>query len=529
MFKILVVEDELYARQSLIKLIREYDVDRQFMILQAVNGEEGKSVYHAEKPDLIFTDIRMPRMDGLKLLEMIREKDSETQAVILSAYSDFEYARTALCNGAAEYLLKPIEKKDLYGCLDKFVQRNRSVKKEALIVGRDMVTKFIGNSIRMPGYACFVEEKMFESIFPEYQLTVIRFMGDKPDVPDFLSGIEKMYEGISWERVRFLNPDIDSWVLVICPTPDHFFLQRRMRSLLLEKGCDTRMGISLVHKRAGSVGNAYQEAEEALKYKIYGEEICFAEKMKSDKLEVYYLGQAKEDMLREALRDGNARKACACIGSVFDRLHQLGLVKAECLELLYTRLVTLFRQAIGESGLEEISFNRGREGILRFDSLADMEDFLCRISQNICRLGAPGLAGRNRVETEGRSKDGHKDIVEIMASYVREHYNREISLQELAEKELFMNQDYLSHLFAKKRGIGFAAYVKQVRMEKAKEFLRHEEYSVTEVATMSGYNDTSQFIRFFKQETGMTPGKYRTEKKAGKEKGESRDENGNDQ
>lgn len=508
MFKILVVEDELYARQSLMKLIREYDVDRQFTILQAVNGEEGMSVYHAEKPDLILTDIRMPKMDGLKLLETIRVNDSETQAVILSAYSDFEYARTALCNGAAEYLLKPIEKKDLYECLDKFVQRNRSVKKEALIVGRDIVTKFIGNSIRMPDYTCFVEEKMFEAIFPEYQVTVIRFLDNKPDAPDFLSGIEQMYEGISWEQIRFLNPDFDSWVLVICPTPDNFFLQRRMKTLLLEQGCDTRMGISLIHKKAGSVGNAYQEAQEALKYKIYGEEICFAEKMKSEKLKVYYLGQVKEDMLREALLDGNARKAYACIGSVFERLRQLGLVKVECLELLYTRLVTLFLQAIGENGLEEISLNRGREGILRFDSLADMEDFLCLISQNICRLGAPGLAGKSRKE---QPEEGRKDIVEIMAAYVRQHYDKEISLQELAEKELFMNQDYLSHLFARKKGIGFAAYVKQVRMERAREFLQHEEYSVTEVATMSGYNDTSQFIRFFKQETGMTPRKYRQE------------------
>lgn len=130
MFKILVVEDELYARESLIKLLREYDAGGQFAILQAVNGEEGESVYHREKPDLVLTDIRMPKRDGLALLQRIRENDSTTQVVILSAYSDFEYARTALSNGVAEYLLKPIEKEDLYGCLDKFVQRNRTEKKK---------------------------------------------------------------------------------------------------------------------------------------------------------------------------------------------------------------------------------------------------------------------------------------------------------------------------------------------------------------------------------------------------------------
>lgn len=511
MFKILVVEDELYARESLIKLLREYDAGGQFAILQAVNGEEGESVYHREKPDLVLTDIRMPKRDGLALLQRIRENDSTTQVVILSAYSDFEYARTALSNGVAEYLLKPIEKEDLYSCLDKFVQRNRTEKKEALIVGRDIVTKFIGNSIRTPGYGSFVEEKMFETVFPEYQVTVVRFRDKKPDTPDFLSAVEKMYVGISWERIRLLHPDFDSWVLVICPTPDNFFLQRRMRSLLQEQGCDVRMGISFVHKKAVSVRNAYQEAWEALKYKIYGEDICYADRIRNGKPSVYYLEQAKEDMLREALGDGNSKKAYACIRSVFEELRSLVMVKAECLELLYTRLVTLFLQAIGESGQGSISLNREQAGILRFDSLEEMEHFLCCICQNICRLGAPGLARKSRAETGGQSEEGRKDIVEIMASYVRQHYNREISLQELAEKELFMNQDYLSHLFARKKGIGFAAYVKQVRMERARELLQQEQYSVTEVASMSGYNDTSQFIRFFKQETGMTPKKYRME------------------
>lgn len=511
MFKILVVEDEFYARESLIKLLREYDADGQFLILQAVNGKEGELVYNRERPELVLTDIRMPKMDGLVLLERIRENDSATQVVLLSAYSDFEYARTALSNGAAGYLLKPIEKTELYRCLDKFVQRNRTEKKEALITGRDIVTKFIGNSIRDFGYTSFVEEKMFETVFPEYQLTVIYFRDKKPDVPDFFLGIEKLYVGICWEQIRFLNLDFDSWILVVCPTAENFFLQRRIRNLLQEQGCEAKLGVSFVHKRAGSVGNAYREAWEALKYKIYGDDICFADKIKSEESSIYYLEPAKENALREALREGAVKTACACISSAFEEIRRMTMVRAECLELLYARLVTLFLQAIGEGGQDKMSLNRNSAGILRFDSLDELEQHLCTIARNICRMGAPGLVQKKSVELSGQPEEERKDVVEIMAAYVRQHYNREISLQELAEKELFMNQDYLSHLFAKKRGIGFATYVKQVRMEKARELLQHEEYSVTEIAAMSGYNDTSQFIRFFKQETGLTPKKYRME------------------
>lgn len=522
MSKILVVEDELYARESLMKLIREYDTDRQFTVLQAVNGEEGEMLYNAEKPELVLTDIRMPRMDGLALLARIRSKDSATQVVILSAYSDFEYARTALSNGAAEYLLKPIEKKALYECLDKFVQKKRSEKKEALIVGRDIVTQFIGNSIRNPAHAGFVEEKMFSAVFPEYQVTVVHFRDKKPDAPDFLSGIEKMYGNVSWEQIRLLNPDFDSWVLVICPKPENFFLQRRMRCLLQEQGCEVKMGVSFVHKEARKVGSAYQEAWEALKYKIYGESICFADKIMGAKPSVFYLAQESEEMLRQALQEGNEKKAHACIRSVFEEAGRKGMMRADCLELLYTRLVTLFLQAIGENGQEELSLDKSKAGILRFDSMEEMEQFLCNISQNICRMGAPGLPCRSDAERPAQDAEqgGRRDIVEIMAEYVRQHYDREISLRELAEKILFMNQDYLSHLFAEKKGIGFSSYVKQIRMERARELLRQEEYSVTEIAVMTGYNDTSQFIRFFKQETGMTPKKYRTKIKENSSEGQ---------
>lgn len=522
MSKILVVEDELYARESLIKLIREYDTDKQFSVLQAVNGEEGELIYNAERPELVLTDIRMPRMDGLALLAKIRLKDSATQVVILSAYSDFEYARTALSNGAAEYLLKPIEKKALYDCLDKFVQKSRSEKKEALIVGRDIVTQFIGNSIRNPAYTGFVEEKMFSAVFPEYQVTVVRFRDKKPDAPDFLSGIEEMYGNVSWEQIRLLSPDFDSWVLVICPTAENFFLQRRMRGLLQEQGCEVKMGVSFVHKEARKVGSAYQEAWEALKYKIYGESICFADKIRGAKPSVFYLAQESEEMLRQALQEGNEKKAQSCIRSVFEEAGRNGMVRADCLELLYTRLVTLFLQAIGENGQEKLSLDKSKAGILRFDSMEEMEQFLCNISQNICRMGAPGLPCRSDAERPAQDAEqgGRRDIVEIMAEYVRQHYDREISLRELAEKILFMNQDYLSHLFAEKKGIGFSSYVKQIRMERARELLRQEEYSVTEIAVMTGYNDTSQFIRFFKQETGMTPKKYRTKIKENSSEGQ---------
>lgn len=130
MITILVVEDEKYALDSLLKQIREYDKQESFRVLQASNGKEAYQLYIQYSPELVMTDIRMPRMDGLELLKAIREKDENTQVVILSAYSDFEYAREALTYGASDYLLKPINAVNLGSCLDKFLKRKVTEKKK---------------------------------------------------------------------------------------------------------------------------------------------------------------------------------------------------------------------------------------------------------------------------------------------------------------------------------------------------------------------------------------------------------------
>lgn len=497
MLKILVVEDELYARESLVKQIRDYDAEQQLAVYQASNGEEALALYHKVRPELVMTDIRMPKMDGLTLLEKLRETDSKTQVVILSAYSDFEYARSALLNGASDYLLKPIEDEMLAACLDKIVRKSRSEKKEALITGRDIVTQFIFNSIRQESSPGFVEESMFRRVFPKWQIAALYFHGKKPEQEELLTAVETEYGDAFWTQLRFLEPEADIRMLVFVPGGETIFFWRRFLRLMSEKGYRMSVGISEVHHSEREIRSAYQEALDALKYKIYGAGVIFYEKVKNETYADYFLAKEKEEELRDALEDGNETRADELIRSIFSELAQAKTVKAECLELLYSRLSLLLLQALGESGRRGESLSRAREGVLRFECLAEMETFLNNICKNICRMGRHGT---------GR---GRRDVVETMADYAREHYAEEVSVKILAEKVLFMNQDYLSHLFAEKKGISFSAYLRHIRMERAKELLEKEEYSVTEVASMTGYNDTSQFIRFFRQETGMTPRKYR--------------------
>lgn len=506
--KLLVVEDELYARQALIRQIQKYDREGMFELLESANGEDGWELCQRENPEVVLTDIRMPKMDGLKLLEAIRREGKKTKVIILSAYSDFDYARSALANGAFDYLLKPIEDGMLFACLDRLMEQQKSERKEALLLGRDMVTQYILNSIRKANYAGFVEKNMFSRTFPSYQIGLICLRGILEKHTDWqeqlLCEMEREYGSASLTKLRLTELEADLWVLLIRPEGDTLFLWRRIQKLLLQFGADAKIGVSAVYTAKTPINAAYKETADLLKSGLNsGDTLLFADR---DAVEWkdYYLPKTLEQLLGAALEQGDGKKALGVLDEIFDGVRKAKPVRGECLELLYSQIMILCRRAIRleETGTE---LEKRSEKLFQFDCLDDLKDYLKRIAGSICQMQKLSAA-------EGASMPSGSEIVSRMTAYAMEHYSMDITVRELAENVFFMNQNYISHLFAEKKGISFSAFLRKIRIDHAKKLLEEEKWSVTEVASMVGYNDTSQFIRIFRQETGVTPKKYRTQK-----------------
>ena len=116
--KIVIVEDEFRIRQGLSNLINKVDMGCR-VIGEAENGYEGIKMVRDLEPDIVITDIRMPKIDGLEMIEKIKEMGSECVFVVLSGYADFEYARTGIRLGVKEYLLKPATISDVKELLRK--------------------------------------------------------------------------------------------------------------------------------------------------------------------------------------------------------------------------------------------------------------------------------------------------------------------------------------------------------------------------------------------------------------------------
>ena len=127
--RILIVEDEVMIREGLARLIKSHT--GHTVIGEASNGQEGLSLALRFKPDLVITDIRMPVMDGLQMIEALHGMSLPIRAVILSGYSEFDYAKKAIHFGVDDYLLKPLAAEDIVDLLERTQRKMEALRDSA--------------------------------------------------------------------------------------------------------------------------------------------------------------------------------------------------------------------------------------------------------------------------------------------------------------------------------------------------------------------------------------------------------------
>ena len=202
------------------------------------------------------------------------------------------------------------------------------------------------------------------------------------------------------------------------------------------------------------------------------------------------------------LRLGDTRRCTMTLRQIFSTLNADDTISLSTYETLLMRLRVLLYETNSHVGLAgEFDALNIRFYIIDYDSSDQMVNALCAAVAHVCE----------NVQRCTEAVANPQDVVQIVVNYINENYSHDISLQKLAENVLFMNPSYLSFLIKERLHTTYSQYLKQVRMEKARAYLSRDDITVTEVASLCGYNDTSQFITVFKKENGVTPKRYQQE------------------
>lgn len=170
--RIMVVEDEQLVSRGII-LTTDWQKMGCEVVAQAANGLEGDEMARKLSPDIIITDVRMPGMDGIEMMRKIRARDSGPEFIVISGYSEFEYARSAIQLGVSDFLVKPIED----GELEKAIARARQAIYNKHMVATYRKSAALPESGRMQLLEeCSVSPARFDDI--DYVSRAVRYVAD---------------------------------------------------------------------------------------------------------------------------------------------------------------------------------------------------------------------------------------------------------------------------------------------------------------------------------------------------------------
>ena len=506
--RIVIVEDEPRIREGLARLIGKIKPDYE-IVGEARDGLEGLRIVAELRPELVVTDVRMPDLDGLEMLERLRGDSVEAKAIVLSAYSEFSYAREAIRLGVSEYLLKPISVGDLTQALknveDQIENERLSRKKEggatlegalySIMLGGTKVDESLRSSLSS---CCRMD---IEGLSPSPRAPGAQLRIDAPRVIELTAATLSSRAGLEWRIVEI--PRGDRFSIVAFNIEDvgsvrHWFgscfLPRMMKAGVPELCVGWGRFDGLGALRAASQG-----VDGALDWNIPlggGSLLAWPEVEETQFAPLSY-PIAVETEARAALCAADRALYESRIGDFMGRLraglvHSPKEIKNAIIRFSWSLLNTA--REVRREGCAELSQQEILEKIELAVSWTELEEVAAILSQLFPRA------------EESSPSDGL--IVARAKNMVREFYAQGITLNEVAS-QVDVTPEYLSARFHRETGTTFSYFIRDLRIQKAKELLIGTKLKLYEIGERAGYRDSKYFCRVFKEATGQKPSAFR--------------------
>lgn len=506
--RVLVVEDEVRIREGISRLLARQDLDFE-MVGEAENGVQGYEMVCRLKPDIIITDIRMPIMDGLEMLQKIYNDGYTPKTIVLSAYSEFEYARQALSMGVTEYLIKPININDFSkGLTNARIQAEKEQMRQPEETGtlEQIISGVLwGGLVADAKIQSYVEQKY--KIKPEMvMLQVCVYLGES--YAGCLTRVRRLWElllserkGIYWCLLEV--PYEKSIYVVIYGTGSIDSVERWLQYEILSDrfgqqeltgiGCIQSQGLAGI-KPGFDTLVPYMDWNIALGENVM---ISYPKITKVQTMPCMY-PIALENELKIAI----CTMECEKVRDYMMQFHGCfrgGKIYApkeikECYVRFLWSLLNIAKE-VGSLDYKKLEQQKLLGSIMNARTCQELKH------------AAEGLLDKLDFSQEKGEEVFHL-TVKRAKSMIQEFYQTGISLNEIAGK-LDITPEYLGTQFHKEMGVNFSTYIRDFRIGKAKELLIGTQLKLYEIAEQVGYADPKYFSRVFKECLGQLPADYR--------------------
>jgi two-component system, response regulator YesN len=531
LIKLLIVEDESSTRKGLIKHIK-WDELGIGLVKEARDGIEGLEIAGSMEPDIIISDIRMPRMNGIEFCAHIREQFPECKIILLSAYSDKAYLKSAIHLNVVNYVEKPINIEEFRNSLKKAVdlcvenEKKKQTEKNistALydtlpfirqnivhnLVGKNVLSEEIVKDIKIAGVPFNVNDFYKVSIISPLYINEQSNQTKQTCCNEIISFLEKCPGDLN--HIAAIK-DFDHIIIISCCKFDikNSALISVYQSLKYHLGQDltvykdlfwavgqTSFGMSCIRD---SYVTALTEFEK-LFFLGYGKIVFFNDRPESE----FSINKGILSDFSGLLQNLQKDKLTEFIENLYINIStHIGTPINEIKNVFFQMTSLLFKE--GEVRGLQLSNVQGKEEkylwviISKFQTLQELKDYLLEQIDKI-------LQGIEDIESNSRA------ILEVM-NFIKENYKKPYLSVKLLADHVYLTPTYLSSLFKKETGKTISEYLTEIRIEKSLDLLMKPHAKLHEVAEKIGYSDPNYYAKNFKKLKGLTPSQFRRKYKS---------------
>lgn len=537
MYKVFLVEDEIVIREGIKNKIH-WEEEGFKIVGDESDGELAYPMIIREEPDILITDIKMPFMDGLELSKLLKKDMPNLKIIIVSGYSDFGYAQQAIDIGVSEYLLKPVTSTKLMAAVKNAAAAIEKERNEKLILDQyqNLVYQKQGEK-RKNFFNALVSKKMTLSQIVEQEeelginmvasafcvfLFQFKVQEDMYEYSNEIVQAEARMTGAlrKYSNIKVFERDMEGWAFILLgENESQITASTKELCELLISICGNKVhyfgGIGRVVHRIRDLQQSYRDANSAFSLRYFEKWDQFLsynnvrniKGQMGNRINVSEMNLDKIDrkLLEDFLKQGTVHDIDEFVSSYFDGFGSDSMSS------------TLFRQYVIMDGYSAVlkfltNLNCPKKDI--DNSLKNMDSVAEQLS-NIedCREFYKSILKK---AIDLRNKNSQKRYVGLIAQakeYMQHNFSMgDLTLDKVASR-VNVSPNYFSSLFNQETGTTFIEYLTDIRMEKAKDYLRCSSKKITEIGFLVGYQDSHYFSYIFKKTQNCTPSEYRSQGK----------------
>lgn len=506
--KLLIADDEKLTRDGLKAQIGSTHPEFS-EILVSEDGQIALGLCAHFTPDILLSDIRMPRVNGIELATKLQEINPHMAIIFMSGYSDKEYLKAAIKLKAVTYLEKPFDSEELdEALLNAVSQVETSRKNVAKLAISDYVSKSeIASALTSPG----IDKEILTTTVPtdaniNFFTVLLRFTHQSNDIEKSRKIAEEVFEKLCAKKgLNQINTFRANTLIVHIWSEKDYAAHRK--ELLMSAICDELI-VSCPHFHMvvgknvtgyAEVYNSYNSAVIELQNSFfYKENTCIIYEHVDSYKEFGNLSDYDiTDLFRESLLRTNKTEAAELLNSLFTKILVGKNLLPNQIKDLYYRLLNAIYDIRKSMNLEDSA--TGRKSV--WGSLDECE--------SIYELNQALLSELNLFFTAADAAKDSTAIIPLIKDFIASNYSDEaLSIRDISE-HVALSGSYICTLFKNATGLTLNQYISDYRIERAKELLSNPKNKISDISSSVGYSDGNYFGKAFKKRVGLSPSEYR--------------------